>query len=56
MNIQLPDGSVKEFPAGSSALDVARSIGERLANATVAAQVGETIVDAMRPLEELTDA
>ena len=56
MNIQLPDGTLKEYPAGSSALDVARSIGERLANATIAAQIGETIVDAMRPLEELTDA
>ncbi|MCA9082078.1 MAG: TGS domain-containing protein, partial [Planctomycetaceae bacterium] len=40
MNIQLPDGTLKEYPAGSSALDVARSIGERLANATIAAQIG----------------
>ncbi len=38
-NVQLPDGSVKSYPAGSSALDVARSISERLAKATIAAQV-----------------
>ena len=55
MNIQLPDGTVKEFPAGSSALDVAKSIGERLANATIAAEVDGTIVDAMRPLDQVCD-
>ncbi|WP_437191313.1 threonine--tRNA ligase [Planctomicrobium sp. SH527] len=56
MQIQLPDGTVKEYPAGSSALDVARSIGERLANATIAAEINGQIVDASRPLSELTDA
>jgi threonyl-tRNA synthetase len=50
--VQLPDGSVKEFPEGASALDVARSIGERLANATIAAEVNGAIVDAARPLNE----
>lgn len=55
-NIQLPDGTVKDYPAGSSALDVARGIGERLANATIAAEVDGTIVDAMRPLEEMTES
>ena len=52
--IQLPDGTTKDFPAGSSAIDVALSIGERLANATIAAEVDGTIVDAMRPLEEIS--
>lgn len=55
-SIQLPDGTTKSFPAGSSALDVALSIGERLANATVAAAVEGTIVDAMRPLEEISNS
>ena len=54
--VQLPDGTIKEFPAGSSALDVAASIGSRLANATIAASIDGNIVDAMRPLEELSDA
>jgi len=56
MKVQLPDGTAKEYPAGSSALDVARSIGERLANATVAAQIHDQVVDAGRPLEELGQA
>ena len=56
MQIQLPDGTLKDYPAGSSALDVARSIGERLANATIAAEVNGQIVDAARPLNEFTDA
>jgi threonyl-tRNA synthetase len=55
-NLQLPDGSLKEYPAGTTALDVARSIGERLANATIAAEVDGKIVDATRPLEELSEA
>jgi threonyl-tRNA synthetase len=54
-NVQLPDGSIKSFPPGSSALDVARSIGVRLAQATIAAEVSGHVVDAMRPLEELAD-
>ena len=45
IQIKLPDGSVKEFPENSSALDVAQSIGERLANAVVAAEVDGTICD-----------
>jgi len=56
MQVQLPDGAVKEFPAGSSALDVARSIGERLATATIAAEIDGQVVDAARPLEELSPA
>ena len=56
MQVQLPDGTVKEFPARSSALDVARSISERLAQATIAVQIGETVCDAFRPLEDLSTA
>ena len=54
MQVQLPDGSVKDFPARSSALDVARSISERLAQATIAVQIGETVCDAFRPLDDLS--
>jgi len=39
IQIKLPDGTVKEYADDSSALDVAQSIGERLANAVVAAEV-----------------
>jgi threonyl-tRNA synthetase len=40
IKVKLPDGSVKEMPKGSSALDVARSISPRLADAALAAKVG----------------
>ena len=39
-----PTAPSKSYPAGSSALDVARSISERLAQATIAAQIGDTVV------------
>ena len=55
IQVNLPDGTSKEFESGSTALDVAASIGERLALATIAAEVNGTIVDAMRPLEELQE-
>ena len=55
-NVQLPDGNTQSYPAGTSAIDVAKGIGERLAQATVAAQIDGHIVDSTRPLEELTDA
>ncbi|TWT49874.1 Threonine--tRNA ligase [Thalassoglobus neptunius] len=54
--IQLPDGTIQDIADGSSALDVARGIGERLANATVAAEIDGVIVDAARPLNEVSDA
>ncbi|MEK9506898.1 threonine--tRNA ligase [Gemmatimonadota bacterium Y43] len=47
----LPDGSARELPAGSTAGDVAASIGPGLAKAAVAAVVDGEIVDLMRPLE-----
>ena len=55
-NVQLPDGSVHDYPAGATALDVARAISERLAKATIAAKVNGAIVDAARPLEEASQA
>ena len=37
ITITLPDGSAREYPAGTTAADVAASIGKRLAKAAVAA-------------------
>ena len=56
IQVQLPDGTVQEHPAGTSALDVARGIGDRLAMATIAAEVDNTIIDASRPLDEFATA
>jgi threonyl-tRNA synthetase len=50
LRAKLPDGSVKELPAGSSAGDVAAAIGPGLAKAAVAAVVDGETVDLMRPL------
>jgi threonyl-tRNA synthetase len=40
IKIKLPDGSLQELPKGSSALDVARKISPRLADAALVAKVG----------------
>jgi len=40
IHIRLPDGSEKEVPKGTTALEVARSISPRLADAAIAAEVG----------------
>ncbi|MBM80594.1 MAG: threonine--tRNA ligase [Planctomycetaceae bacterium] len=56
IQIQLPDGTLKDYPANSTALDVAADIGERLAAAVVAADVDGQVVDSMRPMTDVTDA
>src|SRR5512138_2107198 len=50
--ITLPDGSRQTVPAGSSPLDIARSISPRLADAAVAAKVNGESWDLARPLEQ----
>ena len=39
IHVKLPDGSVKEVPSGTTALDIARGISPRLADAALAAQI-----------------
>jgi threonyl-tRNA synthetase len=47
IHITLPDGAVKQFEAGSSAMDVAKSISEGLARNVLSAIVnGEVVVPA----------
>jgi threonyl-tRNA synthetase len=45
MNVHLPDGSVKEVPDNATVLDVAASIGRRLAKDAVAGKVNGKVVD-----------
>jgi threonyl-tRNA synthetase len=52
ITITLPDGTAREYPAGTTAGDVASSIGSRLARAAVAATVDGEEVDLGRPLED----
>jgi len=50
IKITLPDGSVREYPAGSTALDVAKSISEGLARKVLAAEVNGEVWDATRAI------
>ena len=52
IRVTLPDGSAKEYPQGSSALDVARSIGPRLADAALLAEVNGVLADLKAPLNQ----
>ncbi|HRG54086.1 MAG TPA: threonine--tRNA ligase [Bacteroidia bacterium] len=50
INITLPDGSVRTYEAGTTALQVAQSISEGLARNVLAAKVNGEVVDATRPI------
>jgi threonyl-tRNA synthetase len=52
INITLPDGSVRSYERGSTALDVARSISEGLARNVLAAKVNGEVWDATRPITD----
>jgi threonyl-tRNA synthetase len=50
IRLRLPDGSERTVPAGSTPLEVARGIGERLARAAVAGELDGAIVDLRAPI------
>ncbi|MBS1645948.1 MAG: threonine--tRNA ligase [Bacteroidetes bacterium] len=52
IKITLPDGSVREYPKGTTSLQVAQSISEGLARNVLAAKVNSQVWDATRPLTE----
>jgi threonyl-tRNA synthetase len=52
IHITLPDGAVREYNPGVSALDVARSISEGLARKVLAAEVDGEVWDATRPINK----
>lgn len=52
INITLPDGSVRAYSAGSSAMDVALSISEGLARNVLAAEIDGEVWDASRPIHQ----
>jgi threonyl-tRNA synthetase len=55
IKVTLPDGSVRQVARGTTALDVAKSISPRLAEAALAAKAGPNVIDLSRPLEHDTD-
>src|SRR5271168_2096671 len=59
IKVQLPDGSVREVASGSTAYEVAMTIGQRLADASLAAEMrpinngaDPKLIDMSRPLTE----
>lgn len=50
IHITLPDGAVREYQEGVSAMDVAKSISEGLARKVLAAEVNGEVWDASRPI------
>jgi threonyl-tRNA synthetase len=52
MNVQLPDGSVKEVPENATVADVAAAIGKRLAKDAVAGKVNGKVVDVYAKVPE----
>src|SRR6202047_5325913 len=55
IHLKLPDGSVKEVPRGTTALEVATSISPRLADAALVAKTNGSLIDLTRPLDRDTD-
>ena len=52
IKITFPDGNVREYEAGVSALDIAKSISHGLAKNVLSAKVNDEIWDATRPINE----
>jgi threonyl-tRNA synthetase len=50
INITLPDGAVRQYEAGVTAMDVAKSISEGLARKVLAAKFNGQVTDASRPI------
>jgi len=55
IRVKLPDGSVKEVAKGTTALEVAKSISPRLADAALVAKTDGNLIDLGKPLESDTD-
>lgn len=50
INVTFPDGAVRQYENGSSAMDIAKSISEGLARKVLAAKVNGQVWDLSRPL------
>jgi len=52
INITFPDGAVRQYNEGTTAMDIAKSISEGLARKVIAAGVNGQVWDASRPIKE----
>jgi threonyl-tRNA synthetase len=55
IQVQLPDGTLLDKEDRTTALDIAAGISDGLKRATAAASIEGNVVDAMRPLADLTE-
>ena len=51
INITFPDGAVKQYEAGITAMEIAKSISEGLARKVLSAKVNNEVRDANRPID-----
>ena len=52
INITFPDGSVRQYEAGVTSLDIAKSISEGLARNVLASKVNDKVTELYRPINE----
>jgi threonyl-tRNA synthetase len=52
INITFPDGAVRQYAEGTTAMDIAKSISEGLARKVIAAGVNGQVWDTSRPIKE----
>ena len=50
INVTLPDGSVRQYQKGTTAMDIAKGISEGLARNVLAAKVNDEVWDSFRPI------
>ena len=50
MKITFPDKNVREYPEGTTAIDIAKSISEGLARNVLSAKINGEVIDATRPI------
>jgi len=51
INITLPDNSVRQYPKGTSGMEIAKSISDGLARNVLSIKVDNEVWDAMRPIQ-----
>jgi threonyl-tRNA synthetase len=55
LNITFPDGNVRQYEAGTTAMDIAKSISHGLAKRVLAAKIDGQVWDATRPITKDSD-
>ena len=50
MKITFPDGNIREYENGTSAMDIAKIISPKLAEQVIVAKVNGNVQDALRPI------